>query len=136
MLFTQIIMMYMQVARAGAVNTRTRIISHYKCFIGTIKQYPMHKTAIENGISNYKWCLIQKLPNYLVEYKQSIGITEPLDKITVNILTHFTQFNIRAYEQAFISSIIPNLNSNDSVLFTTKWHVNNISNDIYNSKPL
>lgn len=68
------------------------------------------------GWSTFNWGIILQTPNHLLEFKK-LYPNFFLDINSLELLTAFTQFEVRIYEQVLLSFYKPSLNKGDSVVF-------------------
>jgi hypothetical protein len=68
------------------------------------------------GWSSFNWGLIKQTSNHLLEFKK-LYPNYFLDINSLEILTAFTQFEVRIYEQALLNYYRPNLNKESIVIF-------------------
>ena len=100
-------------------------------------QLKVHKYMLENGPTSLNWSCVIETPDYLKQFYKEYGTSVSAQDYQVqHVLRTFTQYVARSYEQAIISAIEPSLNSNQEVIFTSKWDPDVIPTDNLGSKAI
>lgn len=93
-------------------------------------------TMANIGIDNFNILEVVKTTDYYLEYiLQHPNIPASKANVIRRILQLFTQYEARAIEQAIIHATQPDLNTSQTVLFTTKWAISDLM-DSDNSQPI
>lgn len=108
----------------SATDFSTRMGNHYSSVRNALSESggsKLHVFINQSGITNFQWHMVKEVPNYFMDFIKLHP--ESTDNKTVfHILQAFTQYEARSIEQAVISAIEPQLNTNFDVTFLGKWN--------------
>lgn len=120
----------------SCTNLVRRILSHYRIFDNGDSQSKLYTMVqSQGGFSKLSFNVPYKTTNYYSKFLQNNPNTSVSFSV-FQILQTFTQYEVRMYEQAIISSIKPSLNTVHDVLFSVNVNLLSTSLDNKGSRPI